>query len=235
MNSPSNLQRIRREIGNSAGLKHRNILPVYGYSLGFGPLVAIVTPWAENGSLAHYLEHNGETLSTRARFHIVIHGDLTSVSITHGRTNKFSDRKVQPNILIDRHGAARLADFGLSISLSASASWTTTLHGNLPWMAPELFRETHDRSPVWPTKQSDVYSLGCCDQTLTGRFPYHHLENMAIAHQKLNAIQPSREFYPTCLDRHWQLMERCWMTLPHERPSTDMAVNVIAYELDCMT
>ncbi|KAG2030107.1 kinase-like domain-containing protein [Suillus americanus] len=154
-----NIKRIRRKIGNSAGLKHRNILPIYGYSLGFGLLIAIVTPWVENGSLAHYLEHNGETLSTRARFHIlrdvtaslqylhvnnIVHGDLTS-----------------PNILIDRHGAARLADFGLSISLSASASWTTTLHGNLPWMAPELFQETHDRSPVWPTKQSDVYSLGC--------------------------------------------------------------------------
>ena len=70
-NPNSNLQRIRREIGNSAGLRHRNILPVYGYSLGFGLLVAIVTPCAENGSLAHYLEHRGATLSTRARFWIV--------------------------------------------------------------------------------------------------------------------------------------------------------------------
>ncbi|KAG2337151.1 kinase-like protein, partial [Suillus weaverae] len=74
----------------------------------------------------------------------IVHGDLTS-----------------PNILIDRRGAACLADFGLSIALSASASWTSTLQGNLPWMAPELFRETQDGSPVWPTKQSDIYSFGC--------------------------------------------------------------------------
>ncbi|KAG2352488.1 kinase-like domain-containing protein [Suillus spraguei] len=101
--------RIQHEVGNSSGLKHRNILPVYGYSLGFGPLVAIVTPWADNGSLVHYLEWHGEMLSTRARFSIlsdvaiglqylhvnnIVHGDITSISLTRDQTNKFSDRKV---------------------------------------------------------------------------------------------------------------------------------------------
>ncbi|KAG2352487.1 hypothetical protein BDR07DRAFT_1313489, partial [Suillus spraguei] len=65
------------------------------------------------------------------------------------------------NILIDRYCTACLADFGLSITLSASASWTSTIQGNLRWMVPELFRETPDGSPAWPTKQSDVYSLDC--------------------------------------------------------------------------
>lgn len=151
-----NIRRIRREIGNSAGLRHCNILPVYGYSLGFGPLVAIVTPWADNGSLARYLKQHGDTLSTRARFCIlrdviaglqylhvnnIAHGDLTS-----------------PNVLIDRHGTACLADFGLSMTLSAAASWTSTLQGIFPWMAPKLFKETEDGSPYGQQRKA-IYTL----------------------------------------------------------------------------
>ena len=50
------LQRVQRELRTCAKLKHPHILPVYGYTFGFGPLMAIVSPWAENGNLTAYLE-----------------------------------------------------------------------------------------------------------------------------------------------------------------------------------
>ncbi|KAG1718729.1 hypothetical protein EDB19DRAFT_1837641 [Suillus lakei] len=45
----------------------------------------------------------------------IVHGDLTG-----------------PNRLIDTYGAAHLADFGLSITQSVTASWISNLQGNLP-------------------------------------------------------------------------------------------------------
>jgi len=50
---------------------HRNILPVYGYTYGFGILVAIVSHWAENGNLMTYLENEDTTLNVVSRFHLV--------------------------------------------------------------------------------------------------------------------------------------------------------------------
>jgi serine/threonine protein kinase len=65
------LQRIHREIRTCAGLKHRNILSVYGYTYGFGLFMAIVSPWAENGNLTTYLEREDAYLTMVRRFQIV--------------------------------------------------------------------------------------------------------------------------------------------------------------------
>jgi len=65
------LQRIRYEIGICANLHHRNILPVYGYTNGFGQLMAIVSPWAEHGNLKAYLQNKHVTLSPVRRFMLV--------------------------------------------------------------------------------------------------------------------------------------------------------------------
>jgi len=65
------VQRIQRELAIRARLKHPNIIAVYGYTHGFGPLVAIVSRWAENGSLVDYLEHSGVVLPLIRRLDIV--------------------------------------------------------------------------------------------------------------------------------------------------------------------
>jgi serine/threonine protein kinase len=65
------LQRIRRELNTCAGLHHPNILPVYGYTSGFGPFMAIVSPWAENGNLTTYLEREDANLAVVRRLQIV--------------------------------------------------------------------------------------------------------------------------------------------------------------------
>jgi len=62
------VQRIRRELGICARLKHKNIIAMCGYTYGFGPLMAIVSPWAENGSLTTYLErHEKDAVLTLLR------------------------------------------------------------------------------------------------------------------------------------------------------------------------
>ncbi|KAJ8593420.1 kinase-like protein [Rhizopogon salebrosus TDB-379] len=91
-------KRIQHELRICARLKHPNILPVYGYTFGFSPLMAIVSPWAENGNLIDYMGcEDSATLTVVRRFQIlrditaglkylhdnnVIHGDLTGVNTT---------------------------------------------------------------------------------------------------------------------------------------------------------
>jgi serine/threonine protein kinase len=67
----SYLQRIQRELRICARLEHRNVLPVYGYAHGFGILMAIVSPWAENGNLTTYLKKKSVELDIIRRFQIV--------------------------------------------------------------------------------------------------------------------------------------------------------------------
>jgi len=67
------IKRIWRELRICARLQHKNILPICGYTFGFGPLVAIVNPWAENGNLTAYLEHSGAALTVVRRFQIRYH------------------------------------------------------------------------------------------------------------------------------------------------------------------
>ena len=50
------MQRIRREIKVWLDLKHENVLPLLGTTLGFGRFPAKVCPWTENGTLTSYME-----------------------------------------------------------------------------------------------------------------------------------------------------------------------------------
>ncbi|KAG1782946.1 kinase-like protein [Suillus placidus] len=204
----------------SKSLKHANILPVYGYTYGFGPFIAIVCPWAENGNLTTYLAHQGETLTLVRRFQIlrdiiaglqylhansVIHGDITG-----------------PNVLIN--GASQ-------------ASWTSTLKGNMRWMAPELLVEQEDGSSPRPSKQSDIYSFGgIILQVLTNKIPYYHLSSdAAIILCIAKSQKPCRSRYPVLPDEHWKIIEQCWSTDPQVRPSTEKVDGEIKNEFQALS
>ncbi|KAG1879130.1 kinase-like domain-containing protein [Suillus subluteus] len=128
------IRRIEHELRICANLKHRNILSIYGYTHGFGPFMAIVSPWAENGNLSDYLKCVGPALTLVRRFQMltdiiaglqhlhannVIHGDFTG-----------------SNVLICSDGMVCVADFGLALMYfedipTSQASWTSTLKGNV--------------------------------------------------------------------------------------------------------
>ncbi|KAG1891984.1 kinase-like domain-containing protein [Suillus subluteus] len=198
------IKRIKRELRICAKLKHANILPVYGHTYGFGPFLAIVSPWAENGNLSDYLELEVAALTLVRRFQIlrdIIAGlqYLHANSVIHGDFNG-------PNVLIHGDGTACVADFGHSLMYSevisaSQASWTSTLKGNVRWMAPELLVERKDGSPARPSEQSDIFSFG------------------GIMLQK--SEKPSRSRYADLPEQYWEFIEQCWSTDLRGRPSTE--------------
>ncbi|KAG1891986.1 kinase-like domain-containing protein [Suillus subluteus] len=224
-----------RELKICAKLKHANVLPIYGYTAGFGPFVAIVSPWAENGNLTAYLEREGAALTLVRRFQManIITGlqYLHANNVIHGDFNG-------PNVLINGDGTACIADFGLSLMYSevisaSQASWTSNLKGNVRWMAPELLvLEQEDGSPARPSEQSDIFSFGgIILQVLTNKIPYYYLPNdAAIILAMHKSEKPSRSRYPVLLEKHWQFIEQCWSTDSKDHPSTERADQVIRNE-----
>ncbi|OAX34501.1 kinase-like protein [Rhizopogon vinicolor AM-OR11-026] len=149
----------------------------------------------------------------------VIHGDLTG-----------------PNVLIHSDGTACLADFGLSlvyseVATTSAASWTSSLHGNIRWLAPELFGDPEDELPVRPSKYSDIYSFGgIMLQVLSSKIPYYYLGEAALIQRIGNGIKPLRARYPSVSDKYWRFISLCWADVVESRPSVEEVVEWIVDE-----
>ena len=87
-------------------------------------------------------------------------------------------------------------------------------------MGPELFDteiQGHRR-----TKYSDCYALGMVIyEVLRGRVPFHQCANWAIPGRVLKGERPGRPQGEGVrfTDDVWELLERCWVAQPKNRPS----------------
>ena len=83
------------------------------------------------------------------------------------------------NILVDAEGTVKLADFGCAGELEKTLSdieniVSETLKGSVPWMAPEVVKETGYG------RRSDIWSFGCTIlEMATGKIPWdeYNFEN----------------------------------------------------------
>ncbi len=124
-------------------------------------------------------------------------------------------RDVKPqNILIDRHGRAKITDFGIA----TGPDWTRvtkagSIIGSARYMSPEQVRS----KPV--DARSDIYSLGVVSyEMLAGHPPFDGANMPEIARQHLNNPPPPlseiRSDLPPGLER---IVMRCLEKLPEDR------------------
>jgi serine/threonine protein kinase len=88
----------------------------------------------------------------------IVHGDLKDVSSNSMFRNTHHQHILKVNILIDRHGTARITDFGLTLVGWLTAGRVTTEDGHMgtrSWMAPERFTATAETRQ---TTACDVYA-----------------------------------------------------------------------------
>ncbi|KIJ68103.1 hypothetical protein HYDPIDRAFT_25548 [Hydnomerulius pinastri MD-312] len=245
-------KRLRHEVIVWEKLDHRNILPLWGLASGFGPMLAMVCPWAENGALAKYLERLQHELTLERRFSLlcdiaaglqylhlqrVVHGDLTGM-----------------NILINSDGSACIADFGLSIILAEfiGSSYLTSTRCSVRWADPELYSVSPNAdtsslcshftdTPPSPSTRNDIYSFGSVMlQVLTGQVPYHSLLRLEqVLLRVARGESPKRPKAPVEIeDAHWNFIQQCWT--PHDatqgrRPSVDEIVDFVNSERHRLT
>lgn len=156
------LERFRREATLLGRVSHPSLIQVHtvGSDLGLHYIAMEYVVGEDLAALLRRRSIEGEELPSRFRagFHRACTEAIRDVAdgLAAGHEIGIVHRDVKPsNILIDREGRARLADFGLARDL-ADATLTTSgqMVGTTYYMSPERFREGR------PTPSCDVYALG---------------------------------------------------------------------------
>eukprot|EP00760_Papus_ankaliazontas_P012088 PhM_4_TR15186/c0_g1_i1/m.46554 len=163
----SQIANVSREIRVMKQLDHENIVKYYGARRD-GDRLYIHMEYIDGGSIATILKDFGPLHEKQAVMYCT--QILTGLEYLHNMRVVHRDLKGE-NLLVDKKGRVKLADFGTSKELQTIAQ---TLAGTSHFMAPEVIRGTgHDFS-------ADVWSVGCCViQMLTGRPPFSNFEMYA--------------------------------------------------------
>lgn len=157
-------ERLRREARVMATLDHPNIMRVLDV-IPDGDGVALVLPFAPNGSLAQLLTTRGTLSPTDFAAILNPIADALSSAHRHGVVH----RDVKPsNILFTSDNMALLADFGVATqSAHTNLTRTDLAIGTAGYLDPEV------ADGAAPGPQSDIYSLGVVAyEALSGRPPF---------------------------------------------------------------
>ncbi|CAN0434303.1 unnamed protein product, partial [Discosporangium mesarthrocarpum] len=146
----------------------------------------------------------------------MVHGDLKS-----------------PNVLLTRGFRAKISDFGTVRITTEFTTMTTAVQSessiSLKWTAPEVLNQHKT------TQSSDVYSYGIIVwEILTRKVPWEEVRRpVDIMLKVLNGKRPQGlqedNSHAPCSDMR-QVMEKCWVGTPGERPSFKDVVKLLEDE-----
>lgn len=186
MDNPSDRERFMREGRLAASISHPNTVYIYGSEEIAGAAV-ITMELAPGGTLKDKVVADGPlapTIAVDLTLQIVAGLEAAAAAgILH--------RDVKPsNCFLDRSGAAKVGDFGLSISTLARDETHLTLAGTIvgtpAFASPEQMRgEALD-------VRADIYSVGATlYYLLTGRVPFEEANVVKLVDMVLHAQPPA--------------------------------------------
>ncbi|CAG9860928.1 unnamed protein product [Phyllotreta striolata] len=198
-------------------LCHENIVSLEGVCLR-EPNLCLVLEYCRGGSLNRILSgrkirpdvlvdwaiqiaRGMDYLHCRAPISL-IHRDLKSSNVLLRETIENDDIQFK---------TLKITDFGLAREVYKTTRMSQA--GTYAWMAPEVIKNSTF------SKASDVWSYGVLLwELLTGETPYKGIDTLAVAYgvavNKLTLPIPS-----TCPQPWRDLMEKCWESDPHRRPT----------------
>ncbi len=171
---PDQLERFRREARAAAKLSHSHIVTVIDAGEE-NNRPYIVFEFVEGETLKQRIKSGGQLPVTEAVAYAIEIG--SALVAAHGAGLVHRDVKPQ-NVLLDPHGHAKVADFGIARELEASDGLTKTgrVLGTTDYVSPE---QAMGESV---TGQSDIYSLGIVlFEMLTGEVPFKGENHVAVA------------------------------------------------------
>ncbi|CAE7161725.1 unnamed protein product [Rhizoctonia solani] len=221
-------RRLERELKTWRLLRHPNILPLLGTCKDLGtfpfalPLPSMITEYCPLGTLADYLVDHDEPIDDLAMIHdiasAIVYMHEMVPPIVHG------DLKAE-NILISKNRTPRVSDFGLSRAVKNSDAptgyTTSTFHGSLRWMSPELHQaDDYGRPPPF-TPASDTWAFGMVILEIeTCDIPWSHIIHepaVILAVMRGNTPPPPKN--KIISPPLWALIQECWKQDSAERIS----------------
>ncbi|KAF8318953.1 kinase-like protein, partial [Clavulina sp. PMI_390] len=162
------LGEIMSEIDLLKNLNHINIVKYKGF-VKTREYLYIILEYCENGSLHNICKRFGKFPENLVA--VYISQVLEGLVYLHEQGVIHHDIK-GANILTNKDGSVKLADFGVA-STSSNPANDGAVVGSPYWMAPEVIEQSG------ATTASDVWSVGCVViELLEGKPPYHFLDPM---------------------------------------------------------
>ncbi len=171
------LRRFVREARLMASLRNPHLIPVFDTGidrLDGIPYYYIVMPFMQGGTLRSRIRHTPLSLADSCRY---LQEIADALDYIHSQGIIHRDIK-SSNVLLDAHGTAYLADFGIARNTSDATQLTSTGHvlGTVDYVAPELF-EPHYKADA----RTDYYSLGVLAfEMVTGQLPFSSENQVAV-------------------------------------------------------
>ncbi|KAH7920294.1 hypothetical protein BV22DRAFT_1198990 [Leucogyrophana mollusca] len=163
------LGQIMSEIDLLKNLNHANIVKYKGF-VKTREYLYIILEFCENGSLHNICKRFGKFPENLVAVYIC--QVLEGLVYLHDQGVIHRDIK-GANILTNKDGCVKLADFGVASSTTTGAINDDAVVGSPYWMAPEVIEQSG------ATTASDIWSVGCVViELLEGKPPYHFLDPM---------------------------------------------------------
>jgi eukaryotic-like serine/threonine-protein kinase len=180
------VERFRREATAAAGLQHPNVVGIYDRGEWEG-VHYIAMEYVDGASLRDLIARG---LSVPEAVEIV-RQILAGVGFAHERGIVHRDLKPL-NVLVDRDGRARVADFGIARAGASEITQAGSVLGTAQYLSPE---QAQGREV---TPASDLYSVGVLlYEALTGRLPFEAETPVAVALKQISERpRPPRELNP---------------------------------------
>ncbi|KAL3513123.1 hypothetical protein ACH5RR_025840 [Cinchona calisaya] len=150
--------------GNCFGWPHPNLVTLYGWCLD-GSEKFLVYEYIDGGTLEDLITDRTR-LTWKRRIDIAVDVARALIFLHHECYPSIVHRDVKAsNVLLDKHGKARVTDFGLARVINGGGSHVSTMvAGTIGYVAPEYGQLWH------ATTKGDVYSYGVLVMELaTGR------------------------------------------------------------------
>jgi hypothetical protein len=254
--SAAHREEFLHEGATLAPLRHPNIVTVYGVvvdeTVAGDPKIGIVLELMAGGSVHHAIANPATCPPLAKRLHWWLDAAY-GLRYLHGRKPHpliHADIKAL-NILIDREGNGKLADFGLSrLRLGTTTKATGGTGGSgervgtLPWMAPELFGLGGAKRVGI---RSDVYAMGVTLwEVCACRVPYLDLADEVLdlagqLHMLVRGgggdepIRPTLSLLPADTPPAVRdVMQRMWAPRPEDRCTLDEAIAAVEAAVEAM-
>ena len=178
-------RRMLAEARAAGGLDHPHVVPVHDVGERPDGVAYLAMAWCEGGSLAARLARGRLSLDHALRL-----GRQLASALSAAHERGLVHRDVKPaNVLFDRAGQVRLADFGIAVSLGSPEGDTSRVLGTLAYAAPERLLGSE------PDHRADLWSLGVTlYQALAGRRPFQGPSPASLLHEIVH--RPPAPFDP---------------------------------------